>query len=104
MNDSSLEDDGALPEAELIPESDLDESGEPPAVPEVPGIGDYPWANGDAAVMLRSFIFQTVCDSDQDIPNQMSRMQAAYEWVTTGNYTPEEPSNRGKSHLKPVKP
>jgi hypothetical protein len=75
MNDTSLEPDDP-PEAELIPESQLID-GEP--APELPGMTDYPWANGDAATMLRSFIFQTVCDAEIDIPNQMARMAARRE-------------------------
>jgi len=100
MNDTSLETDDTPPEAELIPEADLDPEGEPP--PEIPGMTDYPWANGDSVIMLRSFIFQTCADAEMVLSDQMARMQAAYEWITTGNYTkPEEGHKRGK-HLKPV--
>jgi hypothetical protein len=104
MNDTSLIEPDDPPEAELIPESQLID-GEP--APELPGMTDYPWANGDAATMLRSFIFQTVCDAEIDIPNQMARMAAAYEWITTGKayVAPEEPRKRGKGgHLTPVEP
>ena len=60
---------------------------------------DYPWAAGDKDIMLRSFIFQTIVDSDDTIIPQVELMHECYIWIKTG----DAPKGKAKAkHLKAI--
>ena len=63
---------------------------------------DYPWAGDDKDVMLRSFIFQTIVDSDDTIIPQVELMHESYQWIKTGEAPKKGKVDRKPSHLKPV--
>jgi hypothetical protein len=62
------------------------------------GSDDFPWANGDLNVMLRSFIFQTVVNASDGIIPNIKLMRACERYVVTGKVPAE---SKGK-HLKVV--
>jgi hypothetical protein len=62
-------------------------------------LADYPWAAGDTQVALRSFIFQTIVDSHDDIIPNLDLMDACYLWIKDA-VMPKGKKNG--SHLKPV--
>lgn len=75
----------------------------PAPAPDVPGDEAYPWANGDTAILLRSFIFEQLStpQSTLEFKKEIPAMAAFLTWIMTGS-EPSAPS--GSSKLKVVQP
>lgn len=98
MNDTSLMEDPTLGDGDGPPDDDLELEFEPEAK-------DYPWAGDNRAVMLRSFIFQTLADSSPTVLPLIEHMEACFNWIWDGEMPPDAKGTKKKpNHLKPVEP
>src|SRR5258707_327189 len=95
MNDTSLMEDPTLGDGDDPPDDDLELEFEPEAK-------DYPWAGDNRAVMLRSFIFQTVVDSNDGIIPNIELMDACFHWIWDGDVRMAKGVKKNPEHLKPV--
>jgi hypothetical protein len=98
MNDTSLETNPTLGDGDDPPDIEitLDDEAEDEAK-------DYPWAGDNRAVMLRSFIFQTLADSNPDILPVIEHMEACFNWIWDGELPKAKGGGKLKgNHLKPV--
>ena len=95
MNDTSLMEDPTLGDGDGPSDDDLELEFEPEAK-------DYPWAGDNRAVMLRSFIFQTLADSNTAVLPSIEHRDACFHWIWDGDMPDPKGAKKKAVHLKPV--